>query len=274
MDKRVIAAEAYVRSIRTGEHSASKALAPRLAPEVVLDTNGPAPGSKNDTFSGHAEVLERVSGNWALTPSLRIARWSDPLAEGDSVVVNATFDYIGSIAPAALRLVFSFDGHSRITRIEQRYTPRQPQPTERIPPGVKTLINNARVQDLPLCLAHVTEEGIPLITFRGSIQVLNDHELCAWIRAADGGLVRSIARNPAVSLAYRDLPRAMFIIQGRARMDASEDMRERVFEMIPEQERNHDPARKGAVMIIAVDRIQGYSTGGEPVRMQRKPTCA
>jgi hypothetical protein len=274
MDKRVIAAEAYVRSIRTGEHSASKALAPRLAPDVVLETNGPAAGSKEETFRGHAAVLERASGNWAITPSLRIARWSDPVAEGDKMVVNVAFDFLGSIAPAALRLAFSFDSEARITRIEQRYTPRQPQPTDRIPPGVKTLINNARVQDLPICMAHVTEDGVPLITFRGSLQVLNDYELCAWIRAADGGLVRSIAKNPAVSLAYADLPRAMFTIQGRARIDAGEEMRERVFEMIPEQEKNHDPARKGAAMIIAVDRIQGYSTGGELVRMQRKPTGA
>jgi hypothetical protein len=274
MDKRIVAAEAYARSIRTGEHSASKALAPRLAPDVVLDTNGPAAGSKTEEFRGHAQVLDRASGNWAITPSLRIARWADPVVEGDKVVVNVGFDFIGSVAPAALRLGFSFDGESRIARIEQRYTPRQPQPTDRIPAGVKTLINNARVQDLPICLAHVTEEGTPLITFRGSIQVLNDHELCAWIRAADGGLMRSIAKNPAVSLAYADLPRAMFTIQGRARMDTSEAMRERVFEMIPEQEKNHDPARKGAVMIIAVDRIQGYSTGGELVRMQRMPTSA
>ena len=274
MDKRILAAEAYARSIRTGEHSASKALAPRLAPDVILDTNGPAAGSKNEQFRGHAAVLERASGIWAITPSLKIARWSDAVMEGDTAVVNVSFEFLGSIAPAALRLAFTFDGESRITRVEQRYTPRQPQPTDKIPPGVKTLINNARVHDLPLVLAHVTEEGTPLVTFRGSIQVLNDHELCAWIRAADGGLMRSIAKNPAVSLAYADLPRAMFTIQGRARMDASEAMRERVFEMIPEQEKNHDPARKGAAMIIAVERIQGYSTGGELVRMQRKPTGA
>src|SRR5687767_315776 len=132
MDQRVAAAEAYVRSIRTGEYAASKALAPRLAPGVVLDTNGPGPGSRNETFSG-AEVLERASGNWAITPSLRAARWSEPVADGERLIVSATFDYLGSIAPAALRLAFSFDEQSRIVRIEQRYAPRQPQPTDRIP---------------------------------------------------------------------------------------------------------------------------------------------
>jgi uncharacterized pyridoxamine 5'-phosphate oxidase family protein len=270
LDKRAAAADAYVRSIRTGEHSASVALGRHLAPQVVLDSNGPGPGSKTEELRGHAAVLERASGNWAITYSLRHARWTDPAPEGDKLVVNASFEFIGTIAPAALRIVFVFDQESRITRIEQRYTPRQPQPIDRIPAAVKTLINNARVQEVPICIAHITEEGVPLITFRGSIQALNDHELCAWIRAADGGLVRSIAKNPAVSLAYRDGPRAMLTIQGRARMDTSPEMRERVFEMIPEQEKNHDPQRTGAAMIITVDRMQGYSTGGEAVRMQRK----
>src|SRR5689334_16043028 len=112
MDKRITAAEAYARSIRTGEHSASKALGAHLAPDVVLETNGPAAGSKEETFRGHAAVLERASGNWAITPSLRIARWSDAVLEGDKAVVSVSFDFIGSIAPAALRLVFSFDSES------------------------------------------------------------------------------------------------------------------------------------------------------------------
>ena len=171
---------------------------------------------------------------------------------------------------AAIALVYAFDGGSKISRIEQRYTPRQPQPTEVIPPGVRPLINNARVNETPILVAHTDENGNPVLTFRGSIQVWNDTALCAWIRQASGGLVRSMAKNPAVSLAYRDGPRAMFLMNGRARIESDEAIRNRVFEMIPESEQNHDPARKGAAMIIEIDRMQGFSTGGEAVRMVRK----
>lgn len=122
----------------------------------------------------------------------------------------------------------------------------------------------------PILVAHTDENGDPVLTFRGSITVWSDTELCAWIRAADGGLVRSMAKNPKVSLAYRDGPRAMLLMKGRARIETDEAIRKRVYDMIIESEQNHDPARKGAAMIIEIDSMMGFTTGGEPVRMARK----
>ena len=270
MTPRLIAAEALVKSIRTGEHSAAVALEPFLGESVVLETNGPMPGAPTETASGQASVLRRVSGNWAVTWALRHARWTDPVDEGGVVKVQATFEHLGGVVPAALVIAILFDGGNKISRIEQRYTPRQPQPTEVIPPGVRPLINNARVNETPICVAHTDENGNPVLTFRGSIQVWSDTELCAWIRQASGGLVRAMAKNPSVSLAYRDGPRAMLLMNGRARIESDETVRKRVFEMIPEVEQNHDPAQKGAAMIIEINRIQCFSTAGEPVRMARK----
>ena len=188
MNPRLAAAEALVKSMRSGELSASVALGACLAQDVVLDTNGPMPGA----------------------------------------------------------------------------------PTDRIPAGAIPLINNARVNETPFLVAHTDENGDPVLTFRGSIQVWSDTELCAWIRQAGGGLVRSMAKNPKVSLAYRDGPRAMLLINGRARIETDEAIRKRVFDLTPEVEQNHDPMRKGAAMIIEVDRMMGFTTGGEPVRMERK----
>jgi uncharacterized pyridoxamine 5'-phosphate oxidase family protein len=270
MTPRLAAAEALVKSIRTGEHSASVALAPHLDDSVVLETNGPMPGAPTETVRGRADVLRRVSGNWAVTWALRHARWTTPVDDGGVVKVRATFEQLGGVVPEALALAISLDGGNKITRIEQRYIPRQPQPTEVIPPGARPLINNARINETPICVAHTDENGNPVLTFRGSIQVWSDTALCAWIRQASGGLVRAMAKNPAVSLAYRDGPRAMLLINGRARIETDEAIRQRVFEMIPEVEQNHDPARKGAAMIIEIDRMQGFSTGGEAVRMVRK----
>jgi len=270
MTPRLAAAEALVKSIRTGEHSAAVALEPHLDENVVLDTNGPMPGAPTETVRGRPDVLRRVSGNWAVTWALRHARWTSPIDDGGVMKVQATFEYLGGVVPAALALAISFDGANKIARIEQRYTPRQAQPNEVIPPGVRPLINNARINETPICVAHTDENGNPVLTFRGSIQVFSDTELCAWIRQASGGLVRAMAKNPTVSLAYRDGPRAMLLMSGRARIESDEAIRRRVFEMIPEVEQNHDPARKGAAMIIELDRIQGFSSGGEPVRMARK----
>jgi uncharacterized pyridoxamine 5'-phosphate oxidase family protein len=270
MNERLEAAEALVRSIRTGEHSASVALERCLGDDVALEANGPTPGAPTATFTGRAEVLRRLSGNWAVTYALRHARWAAPVDAGGIVRVDASFEYLGGVVPAALAVAMTFDGANKISRVEQKYTPRQAHPIEIIPPGARPLINNARTNETPIMVAHTDENGNPVLTFRGSIQVWSDTALCAWIRQASGGLVRALAKNPNVSLAYRDGPRAMLVMSGRARIENDEAIRKRVFEMIPESEQNHDPARQGAAMIIEIDRMQGFTTGGEPVRMARQ----
>jgi uncharacterized pyridoxamine 5'-phosphate oxidase family protein len=270
MTSRQAAAEALVKSIRTGELSAAIALEKYLSDDVVLEANGPMAGAPATTTTGKAEVFKRLSGNWAVTWALRHARWTNPAETAGVVKVDATFEFLGGVTPAALTVTVGFDDKDRINRVEQKYTPRQAQPTEIIPPGVRPLINNARINETPIAVAHTDENGNPALTFRGSIQVWSDTELCAWIRQASGGLVKSLARNPNVSLIYRDGPRAMLLMSGRARIDNDDAVRNRVFEITPEVEQNHDPARKGTAMIIELDKIMGFSTGGEPVRMARK----
>jgi hypothetical protein len=271
VSERTAAADALVKSIRTGELSAARALEGLLRSDVALETNGPMPGAPTETVNGRADVLKRVTGNWAVTWALRHGRWKAPVETGETVIVDASFEMLGGVTPAALSIRISFDAENRIGRIEQRYTPRQVQPTAIIPPGARPLINNARTNETPICLAHTDENGNAALSFRGSIQVWSDTELCAWIRQASGGLVRAIAKNPVISLAYRDGPRAMLLMAGRARVVSDPAIRDRVFEITPEVEQNHDPNRKGAAVIIEIDRMQGFSTGGEPVRMVRSP---
>lgn len=64
--------------------------------------------------------------------------------EGAAVKVDATFEFIGGVSPAALNLTFSVNGEGKITRVEQVYIPKQAQSTDTIPAGAKVLINNAR----------------------------------------------------------------------------------------------------------------------------------
>lgn len=264
------AAEAYLRSIRTGEHSAALALAPLLAPDVEYVANGWMANLPGEQFKGHDAVLRRVTGNWASTAGIRYARWSAPREECGKVMLAASFDHIGGVAPASVDVQLDFDAGGRISRIEHRNTPRQPRPTDTIPPGVKVLVDNALANNTPLCVAYSDENGKPVLSMRGSIQTYSDTQLCAWIRHADGGLTKSIAKNPQMSFAYRDGTRALLIIEGRGRVETGEDVRRRVFEMIPEVEQNHDPARRGSALIVDVEKIQGFSTGGEPVRMARQ----
>jgi hypothetical protein len=263
------AAETYVRSIRSGEHAASLALAKLLAPDVTLETNGPTPNAPTETINGHDAVLTRASGNYAWTNALRHARWENPRQEGNAWRIDGSSDHIGGVSAQKISVLVTTDAHGKITRIEQKYTPKVIKPVEVIPLAARPLINNARIMERTFAVAYTDENGNPSLTYRGSIQVLDDTALCAWIRQAGGSLARSIVKNPRMSLAYRDEFRAMMIIEGRAHIDNSDAMRERVWELTPEGEQNHDPARKGVALIIEVDKMTGY-IGGEQLRMARK----
>jgi hypothetical protein len=262
-DPRITAAEAYVKSIRTGELSASQSLGPFLASNVVLSTGA-------EEVNGHDAVLTRASGKWAHTDGLWRAGWSTPRIEGEQVVIDADFSPM-PVGPASMSFRFSFTTDGKIARIEQQTTGRPTVPaTDSIPLDVRALINNARVNNTPMVLAYVDETGKPVQSFRGSVQVYGDTQLCAWIRHADGALIRGIAKNPQVSLVYPfTAATALLLIEGTARVDADEATRRRVFELMPEQEQNHDPDMTGAALLIDVTSLQGFTPSG-PVRMVRK----
>jgi hypothetical protein len=87
--------------------------------------------------------------------------------------------------------------------------------------------------------------------------------LCIWVRNAEGGIIKAMARNPRVSLLYRDSKsRTTLIVQGRGHVESSPEVRERVFHLSPEVEQNHDTARKGAALIIDIASLQGSSVRG------------
>jgi hypothetical protein len=124
---------------------------------------------------------------------------------------------------------------------------------------IKQLVNGALAAGHPILLACVSAEGKPVLSFRGSIQAYSDDQLGFWVRGLDGGTLRAIGANPAVAFMYRaNDTRAMFQFHGRARVAVDEAERARVFENCPELERNADPDRKGAAIIVDLDRVEGF----------------
>jgi hypothetical protein len=107
---RVLAAEAYVKALRTGEGSAAEQAATHLADDVVL-------ASGADEVRGRASVLRRISGQWPLTPTLLHAGFSTPREDNGQVTVSGELPPLGA-APRALRLVFSFNAADQITRTQ------------------------------------------------------------------------------------------------------------------------------------------------------------
>jgi hypothetical protein len=256
------AAEAFVRCLQTGEGAAAAWAARFLAPDVVWV-------SGQEEVRGRDAVQQRLTGQWPLTPVYRLGVWSFPQPDGDRLTVRGTFPLVGA-APQAVELAFWFTDADQIARVEQRATMAPPPAaSDTIPDVVRALVNNALANGTPMVVAYVDEQGQPVLSLRGSTQVYSDHELCLWARNPDGGLVRAAQRHGRFSLLYRDSrTRSTLIFQGQARVATDPAERERVYALAPEVEQNHDPARRGVAVIIAIDRLQGTTPLGA-VRMQR-----
>jgi hypothetical protein len=254
--KRYQAAEAFARSLRTGELAASRLVADHLAEDVVLAGMGPE-------VRGRAKVLERITGQWPMTPALGRGNWSTPQPEGDGLRITADFSALGA-APRDFSLTFGFDADDRIVLATQKSAfPSTPQKFDRIPDHVRSPIDRALANGTPLVLSYVDDLGYPSVSLRGSIQVYGDLQLCAWLRDANSGLVRAVNAGRPLGLLYRDSStRSTFLIRARGRLDDDPAVREQVFNLAPEVEQTHDVARKGAALIIDVERITGTSPQG------------
>ncbi len=154
-------------------------------------------------------------------------------------------------------------------------------PTAATPVGLtadlRKLVDDALATRRPMIVAYVDAGGQPILSFRGSTQSFSDDQLAIWVRKADGNFLGAIANNSKVALMYRDEDsKATYQFQGRARVSADEAVRKRVYEKMAEAERNHDPARAGVVVLIELDRVEGWA-GMSPsgpvgrVRMLREP---
>jgi len=260
---RTQAAEAYVKALRTGEPSATKLAGDSLAEDVVLKT-------ANEEIAGRANVLARITGQWPLTPVYVQGYWSAPQPDGDDLVVNAEFGALGA-APTKVSLRFRFNGADQIQRVEQQAQMAPPLPqSDKLPDIARGLINGALANGTPVCVSYVDQNGQPNLSLRGSTQVFSDTQLSIWVRNAEGGLPTAVKTNPKVALLYRDSKtRTTLIIQGRAHVESDEAVRNRVFALAPEVEQNHDPARKGAALVIDVLSLQGTTVRG-PVRFTRE----
>ncbi len=121
---------------------------------------------------------------------------------------------------------------------------------------MRVAIGNALTDRTPLIVAYVDADDQPSISYRGSTHAHSDDQLAIWVRNPNGGILKAVATRPKVSLLYRNPEtRTMWAFQGRARVDDSPQVRQRVYDSSPEPERNLDKERAGKALIIDLDRV-------------------
>lgn len=260
-DKRVRGAEFYIKARRTGEGSASREAVKHLASDVVATIG-------RQELKGRDDVAFHLSGEWPNIPVYRQGGWSAPAEDGDRLVVSVVFPEFGAGSKSGT-VTFSFNDADEISEVTEQYEGHAPaEVSTQIPLHVKGLIDSALANNTPICLAYVNEAGEPVLSLRGSLQVFGPTQISAWVRAEGGGLASSLAKNPNVSLLYRDSKnRTTLVAKGKGHIETDEAIRTKVWEMQPEVEQLHTPDRTGACLIIDVTELRGSSTKG-PVNVQ------
>ena len=139
---------------------------------------------------------------------------------------------------------------------------------------LKGIINTALSEHTPMVLASVDAQGQPRLTFRGSIQTYSDDQIGFWARNPGGGTMDNIAANPHVAMTMRNPDtRVVLQLMGRARRVEGAE-RERVYANAPEFEQRADAEKKGAAVIVDLDKVEaflGFDAEKKPrfVRLQR-----
>lgn len=210
-------------------------------------------------------------------PNGELARgliWQAPLAVGEQV--RLTGDADPATRGRGLIVTLGFAGDTINLVQQQRTPPAPPQATPVVlPESLKNMINKALVERHPMLMAYTDPQGQPVLSFRGSVMAYGDDQLAMWIRSADGAFVQAIRQNPRVALVYRnEETKSTYNLQGRARVSDLPSDREQVFARAPEAERAHDYAMLGVVVLVDLDRVEGYAglgPGGQvdQIRMLR-----
>jgi general stress protein 26 len=120
---------------------------------------------------------------------------------------------------------------------------------------MKDLVNNALANGCPCILASVSGEGEPDIGYKGSMMVFDDSSLAYWERTKRQHM-KNVKENPKVVVLFRDTKsKAAWRFHGKATLHEDGPIREQVMARTVKDELDKDPERKGAAVVISLDKI-------------------
>lgn len=120
---------------------------------------------------------------------------------------------------------------------------------------MKELIDNALANGSPCILATVSADGEPDIGYKGSMMVFDNESLAYWERTKRVHM-KNVKENPRVIVLFRDAKtKAAWRFHGTATMHESGPIRDHVMARTVKDELDKDPERKGAAVVIRLDKI-------------------
>jgi uncharacterized protein len=126
------------------------------------------------------------------------------------------------------------------------------------------LINNALEEGFPCLMGTATKDGVPDISYRGSVMVFDKQHLAYWERAMNIA-IRNLRENPNIEILYRGRERGVgWRFWGKAAIHENGPIREQIMSRTVQHELDRDPERKGFGVLITVDTVA--DTGGRPLQ--------
>jgi uncharacterized protein len=120
---------------------------------------------------------------------------------------------------------------------------------------MKELVNNALANGCPCILASVSADGEPDIGYKGSMMVFDDGSLAYWERTKRQHM-KNVKENPKVVVLFRDTKsKVAWRFHGKATLHEDGPIREQVMARTVKDELDKDPERKGAAVVISLDKI-------------------
>ena len=120
---------------------------------------------------------------------------------------------------------------------------------------MREMIDNALANGAPCILATASADGEPDIGYKGSMMVFDAGSLAYWERTRRQHL-KNVQGNPKVVVLFRDpKTRVNFRFHGVAAVHESGPTREQVMGRTVKDEIDKDPERKGAAVVIRVDKV-------------------
>jgi general stress protein 26 len=120
---------------------------------------------------------------------------------------------------------------------------------------MKELVDNALANGSPCIIATVSADGEPDIGYKGSMMVFDKDSLAYWERTKRVHM-KNVKENPKVIVLFRDAKtKAAWRFHGTATLHESGAVRDQVMARTVKDELDKDPERKGAAVVIQLDKI-------------------
>ena len=107
----------------------------------------------------------------------------------------------------------------------------------------------------PVLFATASKSGMPDIAFKGSAMVFDGEHIAFWERSL-GTTFANLKENPGVCVLYRNAQtRVAWKMFGQAEVLTDGPVRQQIMDRTIQFELDRDPDRKGAGILVRIDRV-------------------